>query len=95
VKRRLLILTLVLPCALAGFLSLLYLPIAILIGSERGWRMLVGYDRIANAMTGGSDRETISSRANRGQQEGTVGWCLLCRLLDLIEQDHCNKSAGI
>lgn len=81
--------------ALAGLGSLVYLPFAILIGSPRARTMLVAYDRIGNAWTGGKDTETISSRANRGRVEGVAGWCLLCRLLDRIEKDHCSKSAGI
>lgn len=66
----------------------------ILVGSERGKRILLAYDRLGNAALGGDDRETISSRANRGRKEGARGWCLLCRLLDWLDKDHCEKSAG-
>lgn len=81
-------------CVLAALLSLVWAPIAILIGSPRARRILISYDRVANATFGGSDRETISSRAYRGTQEGVRGWCVLCKLLNLVQQDHCEKSEG-
>jgi hypothetical protein len=80
----------VLACALV----LIWLPIAIVLGSDRGPRMMLVIDRLANALFGGSSRETISSRAYRGMNEGDKGWCFLCKALDIIEQDHCEKSAG-
>lgn len=66
----------------------------IAVGSDRAWRIIVAEDRKLNAATGGSDRETISSRAWRGSVEGRRGWCLLCRLLDIVQKDHCKRSAG-
>ncbi|AXA94793.1 hypothetical protein DPH57_18575 [Massilia sp. YMA4] len=58
-------------------------------GSDRYWRIARGYDRMGNAVTGGLDTETVSSRAGRR-------WgCVLCRILDWIEKDYCRKSEGI
>lgn len=62
--------------------------------SEQGKRILLAYDRLGNAGTNGKDGETISSRANRGRIEGARGWCILCRILDRFDKDHCQKSAG-
>jgi hypothetical protein len=56
--------------------------------------MMLVLDRLANALFGGKASETISSRAFRGMNEGVKGWCFLCKALDIIEQDHCEKSAG-
>lgn len=67
----------------------------IIVGSDRGKRILLAYDRLGNAATGGEDGETISSRANRGRVEGVRGWCILCRVLDWFDKDHCQKSAGV
>lgn len=81
-------------CVLAGIVMALWLPIAIFFGSDRAPRIMLAADRLANTVFGGSDRETISSRSYRGQREGVRGWCLLCRLLDYVEKDHCRKSDG-
>ena len=66
----------------------------IVAGSKRGLRILLAYDRLGNVATGGEDEETISSRANRGRLAGIRGWCILCRILDWFDKDHCAKSAG-
>ncbi len=68
---------------------------AIVTGSPRAWRIALAYDRVGNAATGGKDTETISSRAYRGELEDRPGWCLLCRLLDKIDKDHCKNSDGL
>lgn len=81
-------------CMLAGLVMAVWLPIAILAGSRRAIPMMIAADRMANATFGGSDRETISSRAYRGTREGVRGWCLLCKLLDAIDRDHCKLSDG-
>lgn len=66
----------------------------IIVGSDRARRILLAYDRLGNAATGGEDKETISSRANRGRLAGVRGWCILCRILDWFDKDHCARSAG-
>lgn len=51
-----------------------------------------GFDQLANAATGGHEDETISSRAGRLKKEGR-GWaCVLCKLLDKLDPNHCEKS---
>lgn len=81
-------------CVAAGLVMIIWLPVAILLGSRRAPRIMLASDRLANAVFGGSDRETISSRSYRGKNEGVRGWCLLCRLLDAIDKNHCEKSEG-
>jgi hypothetical protein len=78
----------------AHLIVAIWLLVAIAVGSNRTWPILRGYDRVFNAATGGSDRETVSSRAYRGTNEGRRGWCLLCRVLDWIQKDHCRLSDG-
>lgn len=79
---------------LACFMAVLWLPVAILLGSDRAPKIMLSADRMANTIFGGSDRETISSRSYRGQREGVKVWCILCKLLDVVEKSHCKKSDG-
>lgn len=44
--------------------------LAALAGSNRAWKLAIGHDQLANAAFGGSEDETISSRAGEGRQ----GW---------------------
>lgn len=61
----------------------------------RAWVMAVSFDQLANAATNGNRRETISSRANRARSEGRRWGCLLCRILDWVDENHCMHAAGI
>lgn len=82
-------------CQVASTVSALWMLIAILVGSDRAWRLAISYDQLANTATGGSEDETISSRANRARLEGRRWGCVLCKLLDKLDKDHCEKSAGV
>lgn len=68
---------------------------AIFFSPDRAWHLIVSYDRLANATINGNGKETISSRAQRGTEEGNKSWCILCKLLDRIEKDHCLNSKDI
>jgi hypothetical protein len=70
-----------------------WLLLASLTGRQRAWDIALGYDHLGNAVTGGSASETISSRAYRAMQEKRTWGCVLCRLLDLLEKNHCQKAA--
>lgn len=61
--------------------------------SKRAWTLALGYDYLGSAATGGALSETISSRADRARDEGRLWGCVLCRLLDWVQKDHCRKSA--
>lgn len=82
-------------CVVAGALATVQMLWSILVGSPKAWRLAKAFDRVGNAATGGQDTETISSRANRAVEEKRRWGCVLCRLLDRFEKDHCKKSAGI
>jgi len=56
------------------------------------WNILIALDQFANAILGGDPDETISSRADKAQQEGKRWGCILCKLLDLIQKGHCRSS---
>jgi hypothetical protein len=56
------------------------------------WNLLVALDELTNAILLGDPRETISSRADKAMNEGKRWGCVLCKLLNYIQKDHCQKS---
>jgi hypothetical protein len=61
-------------------------------------RMIISLDQMANTIFNGNMDETISSRAGRHcfvKEEDKEKWaCILCKILDVFEKDHCKKSIG-
>lgn len=62
---------------------------------EKAWTDAIAADQSMNAATGGNEDETISSRAQRARSNGRRWGCILCVILDSIQEDHCNKSKGV
>jgi hypothetical protein len=60
----------------------------------RQWaaNILLAIDQMANAVIRGDPDETISSRAGKSARQGKRWACILCRLLDRIDPDHCEKA---
>lgn len=85
----LIVFVLTVPLAVARYLW------AIITAPARALRMALAYDRFLNTSANGSDRESISSRAAFARDERKRWACVLCRWLDSIDHDHCNKSRGI
>lgn len=56
------------------------------------WNLLIALDQLGNALFAGDPDETISSRAGKAMHEGKVWGCVLCRVLNWFERDHCAKS---
>jgi hypothetical protein len=56
------------------------------------WNVLIAVDQFGNALGGGDPDETISSRAAKAQRVGKRWGCVLCRWLDKIDPNHCEKS---
>lgn len=75
---------------ISSILSLLYLFTA----PRRFWRVVIAHDQAANAALGGSEDETISSRAGRAARRGDRWGCVLCKWLDRLDPGHCEKSIG-
>lgn len=95
-KRRLLLLVFLLVGFFGCILSAFWMIGAILFypQSQRAWKISISYDQLGNTMTGGNEDETISSRAGRLKKEGR-GWaCVLCKLLNWLQKDHCENSIG-
>lgn len=91
-KRRIAMFALWLAALLAVALALVMSLLQLLMGNSRAVRVFVGADQTLNAAMGGSEDETISSRAGKGAQRGVWRYCLLCWLLDKVDPGHCRNS---
>lgn len=85
-------LALLLVCALAAVLALGWMFCAVLANSARGHRLAVSFDQLANTAFGGDEDETISSRAGKARLKGRRWGCVLCRVLDWFDPDHCANN---
>lgn len=56
---------------------------------------LILLDEFGNTLTGGDPGETISSRAGKAMLEGKRWGCVLCKFLNLFQNDHCLKSINV
>jgi hypothetical protein len=57
------------------------------------WNVLVAFDQLFNALTGGNPDMTISGRMGRAVAEGRCMGCrLVCWLLDKIDSGHCARA---
>ena len=92
VKRIGLGLVLLVLCAFAALVALGWMFFAVLGSSTRAWRLAVSFDQLANTAFGGSEDETISSRAGKAARKGKRWGCVLCRLLDWFEPNHCEGN---
>jgi len=92
---RLLLLLLIPLIVLAVLAALLRYLWAVLTNPVRAWGIARAFDRVFNVAANGSELETLSSRAERARREGRAWGCWLCRLLNHIEPDHCDRSRGI
>lgn len=71
------------------------LPLVAAFGDEKRARSAyIGLDVVLNVLTGGRAPELLSSRADRARTEGRRWGCVLCRLLDWIESNHCQDQRG-
>lgn len=94
---RLALVALWLLCAAAAAVALVWMALAILAGSDRAWRIALGFDRLGNAVAGGDDGEYISSRCWRYRAEQP--YRALRVVIDSVagragQRDHCRASYG-
>lgn len=82
-----------LACVFCGFYAAARMLWCVFFSQDKALTVAKAYDRLGNASTNGSDREFISTRAYHAQQEKRRWGCVLCRVLDWIEDDHCAISA--
>ncbi len=55
-------------------------------------RLFVVLDQLLNVIFGGDEDETISSRIAKDRRRGRKFACFLCRILDWLDPDHCEKA---
>lgn len=55
-------------------------------------RIFVALDQLLNTMFGGDEDETMSSRLGKDARRGRFVGCVLCKMLDWIDKDHCEKA---
>ena len=57
------------------------------------WNLLIWLDQGLNVIfLAGCPDETVSSRASKAARKGKRWGCVLCRLLDVFDTNHCEKS---
>lgn len=59
---------------------------------KRAWELLASGDQLGNAAFNGDRDMTISQRAALARNEGKRWGCRLCRWLDWVDDQHCDKS---
>lgn len=55
-------------------------------------RLFVVLDQLLNVIFGGDEDETVSSRLAKDVRRGRKFACVLCKILDWIDPDHCEKA---
>lgn len=81
-----------LAAGVAGLLAYLIAPLLAVSSHRGGWRVLVAMDQALNAATGGSEDETISSRAGKcARRTGRRPCVVLCKILHLFDRNHCER----
>jgi hypothetical protein len=91
-KKRLGLALLFIPCMLAALVGLIWMLCAVMADIARAQRLAVSFDQLANTVFGGNEDETISSRAGKEARKGKRWACLLCKLLDRFDPDHCERN---
>lgn len=54
--------------------------------------LLIAISQLGNTLAAGDPDETLSSRAGKSRERGRRWACVLCRLLDALDRDHCRKA---
>jgi hypothetical protein len=54
--------------------------------------LLIALDQFVNALFGGYPDETVSFRSAKARNDGKEWGCILCKLLDAIDPQHCDKT---
>lgn len=94
-KPRLILLTLMPLLALVTVLWWVRFLWSVVFSPSKAWKLAVSQDQNGNAALNGSEDETISSRAARARDQGRKWGCVLCRWLDMLDKNHCEKSRGV
>ncbi|RDI99515.1 hypothetical protein DVT68_01250 [Dyella solisilvae] len=82
-----------LPVLLFGFLYALgvYLWFAF-VDTTKAWTIAYQVDELGNVSANGKENTTISARAARARNAGRRWGCVLCKILNWFQKDHCDKA---
>lgn len=61
----------------------------IITNTGKAWNIALMVDETCNVDANGKVNETISERAAKAKETGRHWGCILCRVLDAIQSDHC------
>jgi hypothetical protein len=56
------------------------------------WNVLISLDQLANTLLMGDPDETLSSRMGKRARQGDRFAVCFCRVLDVVDPNHCEKS---
>jgi hypothetical protein len=91
-KKRAALLGIWLLCQLAAWVAGWRMLWSVFSNPAKAWNLAVAYDLLGNVAANGWLGETISSRAGKAQREGRRWACVLCRLLDVFDKNHCENE---
>jgi hypothetical protein len=92
-KRRFFLFILILVGQLAVIVALPRALFALLNNPDQALEIIKGYDLLGNPAINGKAGEYISARANRARLEKRRWGCVLCGILDAVDENHCEKSS--
>jgi hypothetical protein len=56
------------------------------------WNILISIDQLFNTLLLGDPDETLSSRLGKRARKGEIFAKCMCKLLDIFDKNHCEKS---
>lgn len=81
-------------CVVGSLFALCSMLYYVFRNPSKAWVRAISADQNVNASLNGNPDETISSRAHRAQAKNRWA-CRLCKLLDIFDTNHCEKSSGV
>jgi hypothetical protein len=86
-------LILIYPIILVGlvYTALRYIG-CVAVNPDKGWHVALMVDETCNVDANGKVNETISARAAKARNAGTAWGCVLCKILDWIQANHCTDA---
>ena len=90
--KRFAIFALLIVCQLAVIAAIPRAAWALIFNPDKAFDLACGYDLLGNIVTNGEIGDYISSRAYRAMQDGREWGCVLCKVLDWIQPNHCENS---
>lgn len=91
-KRRLALLALY-PLLLFGLLYTAVRYLTCVIGNpDKAWNIALMIDETGNVDANGRVNQTISARAALARNANRPWGCVLCKLLDWVDTNHCTKA---